>query len=218
MECDMLAGVLNVVSGDSPTIGSTLMQSDLVRKVAFTGSTRIGKLLMKQAAETVKRVTMELGGNAPFIVFPDADLHAAARAVVASRLRNAGQTCICANRALVHVRRPSRCLNSYPIRHLLTILVCKDVSVATNSTPCEEVSCPWQTIVLHNVCYFLVVGKVPARTESVVCFRDAATSLQVQFPGKIVGDVIRICCKRALDPDPSKWLGSFVMTIKNIWW
>jgi succinate-semialdehyde dehydrogenase / glutarate-semialdehyde dehydrogenase len=103
----LLVGVLNAVSGDSAAIGSDLMKSKLVRKITFTGSTRVGKLLMKQAAETVKRVTMELGGNAPFIVFPDADLKAAAKAVVASRLRNAGQTCICANRTLVHVRMPS---------------------------------------------------------------------------------------------------------------
>ena len=72
--------------------------------MGFTGSTRVGKLLIRQSADTVKRVSMELGGNAPFIVFPDADLQAAAAAVVASSLRNAGQTCICANRTLVHVR------------------------------------------------------------------------------------------------------------------
>ena len=79
------------------------MESDLVRKIGFTGSTGVGKQLMAGAANTVKRVSLELGGNAPFIVFDDADVEAAAAGVVASAFRNAGQTCICANRVFVQV-------------------------------------------------------------------------------------------------------------------
>lgn len=95
-------GALNVLSGSAQPISDALMASEVVRKIGFTGSTRVGKLLMQAAAGTVKRVSLELGGNAPFIVFPDADLEKAARAVVASSHRNAGQTCICTNRVLVH--------------------------------------------------------------------------------------------------------------------
>ena len=85
-----------------------MVQSDLVRKLGFTGSTRVGKQLMAGCAETVKRISMELGGNAPFIVFDDADIPLAAAGVVASAFRNAGQTCICANRIFVQVRRGQR--------------------------------------------------------------------------------------------------------------
>lgn len=84
-------------------VGKQLMESDTVRKIGFTGSTRIGKQLMAEAAATVKRVSLELGGNAPFIVFDDADVDAAAAGAVASAFRNAGQTCICANRVFVQV-------------------------------------------------------------------------------------------------------------------
>lgn len=83
-----------------------MVQSDVVRKLGFTGSTRVGKQLMAQSADTVKRSSMELGGNAPFIVFNDADIPAAAAAVVTSAFRNAGQTCICANRVFVQVAVP----------------------------------------------------------------------------------------------------------------
>lgn len=93
-----------MVSGDAPAIGAELSTHSAVRKITFTGSTRVGKLLMKQAADTVKRVSMELGGNAPYIVFKDADVQKAAEAAVGSGLRNAGQTCICANRIFVEVR------------------------------------------------------------------------------------------------------------------
>ncbi len=95
-------GVLSVLCGDAPAIGQALLDSDAVRKIGFTGSTRVGKLLMAGAANTVKRVSLELGGNAPFIVFEDADLDKAAAAVMSSRFRNAGQTCICSNRVFVH--------------------------------------------------------------------------------------------------------------------
>lgn len=104
--CRTAAGVLNVVSGDAPAIGETLTASPTVRKITFTGSTRVGRLLLRQSADTVKRASMELGGNAPCIVFADADVAAAADAIVASGLRNAGQTCVCANRVLVEVPAP----------------------------------------------------------------------------------------------------------------
>jgi succinate-semialdehyde dehydrogenase / glutarate-semialdehyde dehydrogenase len=96
------AGVLNVVTGtDAAAIGGELTSNPLVRKVTFTGSTGVGKKLMAQCAGTVKKITMELGGNAPFIVFEDADLDAAVAGAIASKFRNTGQTCVCANRLLV---------------------------------------------------------------------------------------------------------------------
>lgn len=94
-------GVLSVLSGNSKEITGEVMESDVVRKVGFTGSTAVGKILAKQAAETVKKLSLELGGNAPFIVFDDADLALAAKGVVGSAFRNCGQTCICANRTFV---------------------------------------------------------------------------------------------------------------------
>jgi succinate-semialdehyde dehydrogenase/glutarate-semialdehyde dehydrogenase len=96
------AGVLNIVTGRPVAIGETLTRSKLVRKLSFTGSTRVGKLLIEQCAGTVKRLSMELGGNAPFIVFDDADLDSAIAGAIASKYRNAGQTCVCANRFLIH--------------------------------------------------------------------------------------------------------------------
>jgi succinate-semialdehyde dehydrogenase/glutarate-semialdehyde dehydrogenase len=95
------AGVLNIVTGEAQAIGGELTRSPVVRKVSFTGSTRVGKLLMEQAGATVKKVSMELGGNAPLIVFADADLDVAVGNAVASKFRNTGQTCICANRIYV---------------------------------------------------------------------------------------------------------------------
>jgi succinate-semialdehyde dehydrogenase / glutarate-semialdehyde dehydrogenase len=94
-------GVFNVLTGDAPTIGGELTANPKVRKVSFTGSTEVGKLLMRQCSSTVKKLSLELGGNAPFIVFDDADLDAAADGAIASKYRNAGQTCVCANRLLV---------------------------------------------------------------------------------------------------------------------
>ncbi|MCE9602788.1 MAG: NAD-dependent succinate-semialdehyde dehydrogenase [Gemmatimonadetes bacterium] len=96
------AGVFNVITSTrSSEVGKVLTESPLVRKFSFTGSTAVGKLLMAQCASTVKRVSLELGGNAPFVVFDDADLDSAVAGAVASRYRNAGQTCVCANRFLV---------------------------------------------------------------------------------------------------------------------
>jgi succinate-semialdehyde dehydrogenase/glutarate-semialdehyde dehydrogenase len=96
------AGVFNVITTtDSRGVGRELTESPLVRKFSFTGSTEVGKILIRQCASTVKKVSMELGGNAPFIVFDDADIDAAVRGAVISKYRNAGQTCVCANRVYV---------------------------------------------------------------------------------------------------------------------
>src|SRR5579871_2436728 len=95
------AGVLNVVTGSASAIGGEMSSNPIVRKLSFTGSTEIGKLLMQQCAGTVKKVSLELGGNAPFIVFEDADLDAAVEGAIASKYRNTGQTCVCANRLLI---------------------------------------------------------------------------------------------------------------------
>jgi len=95
-------GVLNVITGDAPSIGGEMCANPTVRKVSFTGSTEVGRLLMKQVAPTIKKISLELGGNAPFIVFDDADLDAAAEGAIISKYRNAGQTCVCANRFFVH--------------------------------------------------------------------------------------------------------------------
>ena len=94
-------GVLSVVTGDAKAIGGEMTSSPIVRKLSFTGSTAVGKLLMQQCAGTVKKVSLELGGNAPFIIFDDADLNAAVEGAMASKYRNSGQTCVCANRFLV---------------------------------------------------------------------------------------------------------------------
>ncbi len=103
-EAGVPAGVLNMVTSDAEgaaAIGSEMTSNPLVRLIGFTGSTRVGKLLMEQAAGTVKKVALELGGNAPFIVFDDADLDRAVAGAMASKYRNTGQTCVCANRILV---------------------------------------------------------------------------------------------------------------------
>jgi succinate-semialdehyde dehydrogenase/glutarate-semialdehyde dehydrogenase len=95
------AGVLNVITGSAREIGAELTSHALVRKLSFTGSTEVGRVLMAQSAPTLKKLSMELGGNAPFIVFADADLDAAVQGALASKYRNTGQTCVCANRLLV---------------------------------------------------------------------------------------------------------------------
>src|SRR3984957_20673346 len=94
-------GVLSVVTGDARAIGGELTANPLVRKMTFTGSTQVGRMLAAQCAPTLKRMSLELGGNAPFIVFDDADLDAAVKGAMASKYRNTGQTCVCANRLLV---------------------------------------------------------------------------------------------------------------------
>lgn len=96
------SGVLNVVtSTDAAMVGSTFCTSDLVRKISFTGSTNVGRILMRQGADQIKKLSLELGGNAPFIVFDDADIDAAVEGAVVAKFRNAGQTCVCANRIYV---------------------------------------------------------------------------------------------------------------------
>ncbi|MFA9218377.1 MAG: NADP-dependent succinate-semialdehyde dehydrogenase [Sphingomonadaceae bacterium] len=95
------AGVFNVVTGAAREIGSEMTSNPTVRKLSFTGSTGVGRLLMEQCAPTIKKLSLELGGNAPFIVFDDADLDAAVEGAIASKYRNAGQTCVCANRLYV---------------------------------------------------------------------------------------------------------------------
>jgi len=95
-------GVLNMITGDAQSIGAEMCANPVVRKISFTGSTEVGRLLMKQVAPTIKKISLELGGNAPFIVFDDADLDAAAEGAIVSKYRNAGQTCVCANRFFVH--------------------------------------------------------------------------------------------------------------------
>ncbi len=99
-EAGIPKGVINVVTGSAREIGGILTQHPLVRKVSFTGSTAIGKLLMQQCSSTMKKISMELGGNAPFIVFEDADLDKAVEGAIASKFRNSGQTCVCTNRIL----------------------------------------------------------------------------------------------------------------------
>lgn len=96
------AGVFSVVTGAPKAIGGEMTSNPLVRKLTFTGSTAVGKLLMEQCASSIKKLSLELGGNAPFIVFDDADLDAAVEGALASKFRNVGQTCVCANRIYVH--------------------------------------------------------------------------------------------------------------------
>ncbi|MBR7888077.1 NAD-dependent succinate-semialdehyde dehydrogenase [Marinomonas sp. A79] len=95
------AGVFQVITGSASQLGKVLTDSEIVSKLSFTGSTEVGRLLMAQCAQTIKKVSLELGGNAPFIVFDDADLDKAVEGAMASKYRNAGQTCVCANRILV---------------------------------------------------------------------------------------------------------------------
>ncbi len=95
------AGVLQIVTGKSSTIGEILTGDARIHKLSFTGSTEVGRTLMAQCAPTIKKLSLELGGNAPFIVFDDADLEKAAAGLIASKYRNAGQTCVCANRVYV---------------------------------------------------------------------------------------------------------------------
>src|SRR5881392_4039722 len=94
-------GVFNVITGPAKEIGAELTSNPIVKKLSFTGSTEVGKILMQQCAGTIKKLSLELGGNAPFIVFEDADLDAAVEGAVASKFRNTGQTCVCTNRVLV---------------------------------------------------------------------------------------------------------------------
>ncbi|SOE97009.1 succinate-semialdehyde dehydrogenase / glutarate-semialdehyde dehydrogenase [Burkholderia sp. D7] len=95
-------GVFSVITGSATEIGAEMTRNPTIRKLTFTGSTEVGRILMQQSAETIKKVSMELGGNAPFIVFDDADLDAAVEGAIASKYRNTGQTCVCTNRFYIH--------------------------------------------------------------------------------------------------------------------
>src|SRR5699024_3827270 len=101
-EAGLRKGVVNLLHGSASKIVKVLMESSDVRKITFTRSTEVGKQLVRQSADTMKKVSMELGGHAPFIVFNDADIEHAATAAIASKFRNAGQTCVCTNRIYVH--------------------------------------------------------------------------------------------------------------------
>lgn len=103
-EAGIPAGVLNIVTGEAAPIGELFTSHPAIRKISFTGSTAVGKKLLKQSASTVKNVSLELGGNAPFIIFDDAKLDKAIEGAIASKFRNSGQTCVCANRIYVHER------------------------------------------------------------------------------------------------------------------
>src|SRR5690606_12945332 len=100
-EAGIPKGVFNVVTGSARAIGGALTASPIVRKISFTGSTDVGRELMRQSADTIKKPSLELGGNAPFLVFDDADVDAAVEGAIASKYRNAGQTCVCTNRFYV---------------------------------------------------------------------------------------------------------------------
>lgn len=102
LEAGIPAGVLQIITGDAPAIGKALTESPTVRKLSFTGSTQTGRLLMRQSSDTVKKLSLELGGNAPLIVFGDADIDRAVAGILASKFRNVGQTCVCANRIYIH--------------------------------------------------------------------------------------------------------------------
>jgi succinate-semialdehyde dehydrogenase/glutarate-semialdehyde dehydrogenase len=97
----MPAGVFNVLTGEPREIGGEMTSNPDVRKITFTGSTEVGRILMRQSADTIKKLSLELGGNAPFVVFDDADLDAAVEGAIVSKYRNAGQTCVCANRLII---------------------------------------------------------------------------------------------------------------------
>jgi succinate-semialdehyde dehydrogenase/glutarate-semialdehyde dehydrogenase len=123
------AGVLNVVTGPAQIIGDEILDNPLVRKLSFTGSTRTGRYLMQRCAGTLKRLSLELGGNAPFIVFDDADLDAAVAGALASKYRNSGQTCVCANRFLIH----DAVYDAFAAR--LTEAVCAQLKVGNGLDP-----------------------------------------------------------------------------------
>lgn len=120
-EAGFPAGVINILTGDAETLVGAWMADARVRHVSFTGSTEVGKVLMAQSAQTVKRITMELGGNAPFVVFDDADLEQAVHGLMLSKFRNSGQTCVCANRIYVQCSIYERFLERFchAVQHLV---------------------------------------------------------------------------------------------------
>ncbi len=112
-ECGIPPGVVNLLSGDPPSIAQQLISSDIVKKISITGSTRVGKLILKQAADKVQRVTMELSGHSPFIVFEDADIQKATDMAISAKFRNNGQVCISPNRFYIHENKKKEFLNIF---------------------------------------------------------------------------------------------------------
>ncbi len=112
-EAGVPAGVVNLLSGDPPAIAEQLIKSDIVKKISITGSTRVGKLILKQAADKVQRVTMELSGHSPFIVFDDADINKATDMAITSKFRNNGQVCISPNRFYIQEKKKDEFINSF---------------------------------------------------------------------------------------------------------
>jgi len=112
-ECGIPPGVINLLSGDPPSIASQLISSDIVKKISITGSSRVGKIILKQAADKVQRVTMELSGHSPFIVFEDADIKKAADMAVTAKFRNNGQVCISPNRFYVQESKKDEFINLF---------------------------------------------------------------------------------------------------------
>ena len=112
-ECGVPPGVVNLLSGDPPSIASQLIASDIVKKISVTGSSRVGKLILKQAADKVQRVTMELSGHSPFIVFDDADIKKAVDMAVFSKFRNNGQVCISPNRFYIQENKKEEFVNLF---------------------------------------------------------------------------------------------------------
>ena len=112
-ECGVPPGAVNLLSGDPPSIALQLMQSDIIKKVSITGSVRVGKLILKQAADKVQRVTMELSGHSPFIVFDDADVKKAADMTIAAKFRNNGQVCISPNRFYIHENKKNEFIDLF---------------------------------------------------------------------------------------------------------
>ena len=127
-------GVFNVVTGSASEIGKELTENPMVKKISFTGSTEVGKILLKQSSSTVKKVSMELGGHAPFIVFEDANIDEAVSGAMMSKFRNSGQTCICANRIFVHENVYNEFLQKF-VQEVSKIKVGNGLETSTNSGP-----------------------------------------------------------------------------------
>ena len=106
-------GVVNLLSGDPPSISSQLISSDIIKKISITGSTRVGKLILKQAADKVQRVTMELSGHSPFIVFDDVDINKVTDMAITAKFRNNGQVCISPNRFYIHESKKDEFVNLF---------------------------------------------------------------------------------------------------------
>ncbi len=127
-------GVFNIITGSANEIGKELTENSFVKKISFTGSTEVGKILLKQSSSTVKKVSMELGGHAPFIVFDDANVNEAVIGVMQSKFRNSGQTCICANRIFVHEKIYDEFLDKF-VKEVEKIKVGNGLDSNTNSGP-----------------------------------------------------------------------------------